>query len=163
VCMKSAGLRKLLKNRRALSDVISNMILLAGVIVIGFIMMVWSQNQAATYNAQYSSAINSNTEQLRERIAFEYIYYNGTSNTLKVYLMNSGTIGKVSIANVYVDNRQYAPALESLPSLADASSLNATQEGFFQISPSPSLGLLTNHQIIIVTGRGSSFAATFAT
>lgn len=71
--MKPAGLRKLLKNRRALSDVISNMILLAGVIVIGFIMMVWSQNQAATYNAQYSSAINSNTEQLRERIAFEYI------------------------------------------------------------------------------------------
>jgi len=160
--MKSAGL-KIFKNRRAVSAVISNLILIAAVITVGFVMIGWSQSQAATYNDQYSNAIKSDTDQLRERIAFEYIYYDSANNILKVYLMNSGTVGKVSIAQAYVDSKPYTPALKSLPSLEDASSLDVTQEGVFQISPVPSLGMLKNYQITIVTGRGSSFVATFAT
>jgi flagellar biosynthesis/type III secretory pathway M-ring protein FliF/YscJ len=125
---------KLFKNRRGVSAVISNLILIAAVIAVGFTVLVWSQTQSSNYTNMYGNAIKSDTDQLRERLAFEYIHYDSTS--LTVYLMNSGTIGDVSIASVYVDNVSYA---------------------------SPTLAPGTNFPVTVVTGRGSSFVATFAT
>jgi len=159
----SQSLLRLFKSKRAVSAVISNIILIAAVITVGFVMLAWSQSQSAIYNNQYSNAIKSDTDQLRERAVFEYIYYDKTANNLTVYLMNSGTIGGVSIANVYVNNTSYAAPTLRLLNGTQISSLNATQEGCFSISPSPSLALGKNCPIIIVTGRGSSFVATFAT
>lgn len=151
-----------LKNRRGISAVISNLILMAAVIAVGFAMLAWSQSEAANYNSQYGNAVKSDTDQLRERVTFEYIYYNHTGNILKVFLMNSGTIGNVSIANVYINNTSYGTRALNLLSNTPTSSLNATQEGYFSI-PSLSLALGKNCPIMIVTGRGSNFAATFAT
>jgi len=161
--MKLIKTPNLLKNRRGISAVISNLILIGAVIAVGFVMLVWSQSQSSIYNNQYSNAIKSDTDQLRERVAFEYLYYDKTGNIFKVYLMNSGTIGNVSIANVYINNTSYATPALRLLSDTPTNSLNATQEGYFSISPSPSLALGKNYPIIIVTRRGSSFAATFAT
>ena len=153
----------LLKNRHGVSAVISNLILIAGVIAVGFTVLLWSQAQSSSYTNSYGNAIRSDTDQLRERLAFEYIHYDPTGN-LTVYLMNSGTIGNIRIANVYVDNVACgAPALHLLNG-TPTNSLNATQEGYFTISiPSLSSALGKNYPITIVTGRGSSFVATFAT
>ncbi len=153
---------KLFKNRRGVSAVISNLILIAAVIAVGFTVLVWSQTQSSNYTNMYGNAIKSDTDQLRERLAFEYIHYDSTG--LTVYLMNSGTIGDVSIASVYVDNVSYAsPTLHVLSDGTETSSLNATQEGYFTISISPALAPGTNFPVTVVTGRGSSFVATFAT
>jgi len=132
---------------------------MGAVITVGFIILAWSQTEASNYNNAYSSVIKSDTDQLRERIIFEHIYYNGTHIT--VYLMNSGTIGDVNIANVYVDDTAYgAPQkLYFLKDDTETSSLDTTQEGYFAISLS--LVLDTDYPIRIVTGRGSSFVATF--
>lgn len=160
--MKVMKTLNLLKNRRGVSAVISNLILIAAVIAVGFVVLVWSQTQSSNYTNMYGNAIKSDTDQLRERLAFEYIHYDSTG--LKVYLMNSGTIGDVSIASVYIGNVSYAsPSLRLLSDNAQVSSLNATQEGYFSISPSPTLAPGMNYPITIVTGRGSSFVATFAT
>jgi archaellum component FlaF (FlaF/FlaG flagellin family) len=153
--------QKLFRSRRAVSAVISNIILIAAVIVVGFVMLGWSQSQSAIYNNQYSNAVKSDTDQLRERVVFEYIYYDKTGNILTVYLMNSGTIGGVSITTAYVNNTAYAAPALCLLSGTPTLSLNATQEGYFSISPSPSLTLQKSYPITIVTGRGSSFVATF--
>jgi uncharacterized protein YpmS len=156
----------MLKNRRGVSAVISNLILVGAVISVGFIVLAWSQYQATSYNNQYGIAIQSDTDQLRERIAFEYINYDANAKVLKVYLMNSGTIGDVRIATVYINNTSYAsPSLYSLNDSAMAtpiSSLNATKEGYLSI-PSLNLAQDMNYPIKIVTGRGSNFVATFAT
>jgi hypothetical protein len=160
--MKVMKTLNLLKNRRGVSAVISNLILIAAVIAVGFVVLVWSQTQSSNYTNMYGNAIKSDTDQLRERLAFEYIHYDSTG--LKVYLMNSGTIGDVSIASVYIGNVSYAsPSLRLLSDNAQVSSLNATQEGYFSISPSPTLAPGMSYPITIVTGRGSSFVATFAT
>jgi len=155
---------KLLKSRRAVSAVISNLILIAAVIVVGFAVLAWAQSQSSNYNNQYSSVISSDTNQLRERMVFEYIYYDNAHNNLTVYLMNFGTIDNVNVTTVYVNNTPNSTiALRLLSSGASISSLNATQEGYFSISPSPSLVPGTNCPIKIITARGSSFVGTFAT
>ncbi len=152
----------LFKNRRGVSAVISNLILIAAVIAVGFTVLVWSQTQSSNYTNMYGNAINSDTNQLRERLAFEYIHYDSTG--LKVYVMNSGTIGNVSIASVYVNNVSYAsPSLHLLSTDVQTGSLNTTQEGYISISISPDLAPGMNYPITIITGRGSSFVATFAT
>jgi len=156
---------KLLKSRRAVSAVISNLILVAAVIAVGFAMLSWSQSQSSNYTNQYGRAISSDINQLQERIVFEYIHYDNAKNNLTVYLMNSGTIGNVNITTVYVNNTPNSTiALRLLSSGASISSLNATQaqEGYFSISPYPSLAPGTN-SIKIITWRGSSFVSTFST
>jgi len=159
--MKLKKTLNLLKNRRGVSAVISNLILIAAVIAVGFVVLVWSQTQSSNYNNLYGNAIKSDTDQLRERVAFEYIHYE--TGNLTVYLMNSGTIGDVSIASVYINNVSYASPSLFLLNDTPTSSLNATQEGYFSIPPSPTLAPGVNYPITVVTGRGSSFVATFAT
>jgi predicted PurR-regulated permease PerM len=155
---------KLLKSRRAVSAVISNMILVAAVIAVGFAMLGWAQSQSSNYTNQYGRAISSDINQLQERIVFEYIRYDNAKNNLTVYLMNSGTIGNVIIATVYVNNTPNSTiVLRLLSSGASISSLNATQEGYFSIIPYPSLASGANYSIKIITGRGSSFVGTFST
>jgi len=160
--MKLMKTLNLVKNRRGVSAVISNLILIAAVITVGLVVLVWSQTQSSNYTNLYGNAINSDTDQLRERVAFEYIHYD--SSGLKVYVMNSGSIGNVSIASVYVNNVSYAsPSLYLLSNNVHIGSLNATQEGYFSIVPSATLAPGMNYAIKVVTGRGSSFVATFAT
>jgi archaellin len=153
-----------LKNKHAVSAVISNMILVAAVIAVGFSMLAWTQSQSSNYTNQYGRAISSDIDQLKERIVFEYIYYDNAKKNLTVYLMNSGTIGNVNITTVYVNNTPNSTiALRLLSSGASISSLNATQEGYFSLSPFPILALGTNQSIRIITWRGSSFVGTFST
>jgi hypothetical protein len=154
---------KVHKSKCAVSAVIANLILIAAVIGVGFAALVWAQSQSSSYTTQYGSAISSDISQLQERVVFEYIYYDSFKNNLTVYLMNSGTIGNVGVSAIYVDNTPNSTiALRLLSTGASASSLNATQGGYFSISPSPSLAL-GNHSIKIVTRRGSTFVATVAT
>lgn len=152
-------------NRRGISAVISNLILMGAVIAVGFAVLAWSQYQSSSYNSLYGNAIKADMDQLRERVSFEFIYYDATANALNVYLMNSGTIGEVIVASVYVGDSSYAsPTLFPLNDTdTPISSLDIKQEGFFSIYPSPALELGKNQPIMIVTGRGSSFVATFAT
>jgi hypothetical protein len=160
--MKFIKTPTLLKNRRGVNAVISNVILVGAVIAVGFAVLVWSQSQALSYNEQYSTAIDSDTAQLRERLAFEYIKYD-SEGKLTVYLMNSGTIGGVSIANAYVNGIPYpVDTLYLLHDDTPVSHLDTNQEGYFWIS-GLSLDLEKDYPIMIVTGRGSSFVATFAT
>jgi hypothetical protein len=140
------------------------MILVAAVIAVGFAMLGWAQSQSSNYTNQYGRAISSDINQLQERIVFEYIRYDNAKNNLTVYLMNSGTIGNVIIATVYVNNTPNSTiVLRLLSSGASISSLNATQEGYFSIIPYPSLASGANYSIKIITGRGSSFVGTFST
>jgi hypothetical protein len=160
--------QNLLKSGRAVSAVISNLILIGAVIVVGFGMIVWAQTQSSNYNQQYSSIINSDINQLQERIALEACYYNSTLTNLRAYLMNSGTVN-VTIQTVYVGSQSsnlipYSFTLYNFQGqTVPGKTLNATtgmREGYVQISPiTLSSG---SYQIRIITQRGSAFVFTFA-
>ena len=53
------------------------MILIAAVITVGLIAFGFSQYQAAAYQKQYTQTINSNIQELKEKIVFEYVVYDG--------------------------------------------------------------------------------------
>ena len=157
---------KLLKSRRAVSAVISNMILVAAVIAVGFAVLAWAQSQSSNYTNQYGRAISSDINQLQERIALEACY-NSTPTNLKAYLMNSGTVN-VTIQTVYVSSQSGSPTQYSFTlynfqdQLVSGKTLNATtgmREGYVLISP---ITLSGSYSIRIITERGSAFVFTFA-
>jgi len=159
--------QNLLKSGRAVSAVISNLILIAAVIAVGFVVVVWAQNQSYNYNKQYSSAIAIDINQLQERITLETCY-NSTPTTLNAYLINYGKVN-VTIFNVYLSNQTdlipfntfnlFTFQNQPVPS----NTLNATigmREGYVRILLLKQLSSGT-YSIHIITAGGSAFVFTF--
>ena len=147
--------RKLIKNKRAVSAVISNMILIAAVIVVGFAVLDWSQIQSSNYQKQYTGVINANIEQLQEKIIFEYAVVNGTQ--IHVYLLNAGTVGDVTIAAVFVNGEHNSNiTLHPFEGTSPIPSLNVGAQAYFSVLTSGS----SPYIIKIVTGRGSTFVGS---
>jgi hypothetical protein len=157
---------KLLRERRAVSTVVSNVILAGAVIAVSFVVLFWAQYRSSAYNAQYSEAMNADIARLKERLAFEYVFYSG--GNLTVYLMNCGTIDNVTIQTVYVKDAAGVPI--QVNSSITLMQFNGTQiadkdldrgeEGYFVLS-SLSLSTGASYSLRIVTGRGSTFDHTF--
>jgi len=164
-------LRKLLRSRRAISPVISNLILIAAVISVGFVVLGWTYSSSNSYASQYGGSVLSNVNQLEERLGFEYIFYNSTKKSLSVYVINYGNVGAVTIAKLTVSNSSWTISNTTAITLyllngASSSSLGIGQEGNFTWSSFPSSSTTLqggSYTISLVTGRGSSFADTFAT
>jgi hypothetical protein len=158
--------KNLLKSGRAVSAVISNLILIAAVIAVGFAMIAWAQSTSSNYTNQYGRAISSDINQLQERIALEACY-NSTPTSLTVCLMNFGTVN-VTIQTVYVSSQSGSPIKYSFTLWSQGQSvpgmtLNATtgmREGYVLISQiALSRG---SYSIRIITAGGSAFVFTFA-
>jgi len=157
----------LLKSRRAVSAVISNMILIAAVIAVGFAALAWTYSNSNSYTRQYGGSVLSNTNQLEERIAFEYIFYDKTTTSLLVYVINYGNIGTVSLTTGHVSNSSWISSnfFISLHFFNDSITdpvrvLGIGQEGWFKATTTSLQS--GSYTVNIVTGRGSSFAGTFA-
>jgi len=157
---------KLLHGRRAVSVVVSNVILTGAVIAVSFVVLLWAQYRSSAYNAQYGEALNADIARLKERLAFEYAFYSG--GNLTVYLMNCGTIDNENVTAVYVSTStgELIKASSSITlmhfngtQIADKD-LDRGEEGYFTLS---SLNLVTgtSYSIRVVTGRGSTFDHTF--
>ena len=166
--MKSHIKSKIPRNRRGVSPVISSIILVAAVIAVGFAVLSWTQSTSSAYTSQYGSAVNSDIDKLRERVAFEYSFYSNsaTPKTLTVYIMNFGQVGKVNVTTAYISNSSWlqpfsSPQLNFL-NTTQASYLNSGQEGYF-VLPLTATPLQTgsSYTVKIVTWRGSIFESTF--
>lgn len=160
--MKLRKVAKLFRDRGGVSTVVSNVILVGAVIAIGFGVMAWTYSQSSLYQAQYRELVNSDIDKLRERVSFEYVFYDNTTESLSVYLMNSGKVGNVNIATVYVYVSNYPPFTNiTLKFLNEAPTtyLDMGQEGYFALSVTLQSG--NTYTVKVVTGRGSSFENTF--
>lgn len=166
--MQSKFLKRL-KTRRAISAVISNMVLLAAVIAAGFVALQYTISTSNTYVTQYGTSAGSSINQLRERVAFEYVFYNSTSKTLTAYILNCGKIDNVSISAAYIRNQStliYSQT-NGVPlyflNNASAQGLNIGQEGKFMLPWTSPSGQTSSYMIQILTGRGSFFEYMFTT
>jgi predicted PurR-regulated permease PerM len=63
--MKPKEVQKLLRDRRAVSVVISNIILVGAVIAVGFTVVAWTSSRSIAYMTQYSESVNSDVDKLR--------------------------------------------------------------------------------------------------
>ena len=157
---------KLLHERRAVSTVVSSVILTGAVIAVSFVVLFWAQYRSSAYNEQYSEAMNADIARLKERLAFEYVFYGG--GNLSVYLMNCGTINDTTVKTVYVSNS--AGELKVFfnitlmhfngVEIADQD-LDRGEEGYFVLSSLDGLMAGTSYSVRTVTGRGSTFDYMF--
>jgi flagellin-like protein len=92
--------RALKNNRRAVSPVISNLILIAAVISAGIALMTFAQSASIRYQSEYAYEIGSDIGKLKESLTFEYATY--ASGQVKVYFINSGTI-PITIESASID------------------------------------------------------------
>ena len=161
-------LSKRFKSRRAVSAVISNMILLAAVIAAGFAALAWTLSTSNTYQTQYGKSTSSSINQLMESVAFEFSFYNRTSKNLTAYVMNCGKIANVSLAAAYISNQTMAVVYSKTNGVqlyflnkTSALGLNIGDQGYFVLSLPQPLQYGTGYLIQIQTGRGSYFEGTF--
>lgn len=171
--MRSKKMRKLFHDRRAVSVVISNVILVGAVIVLGFAVLMWGRYQASTYNNTFTQTMNSDIATLKEKLTFENAFYIGTAQNVTVYLLNSGTQSDITIKAVSVKNlvtNSYVLWANSTGPVVlryyngtrmPNQRLNVAQEGYFTLHLTSSLSAGTRYSIIITTVRGSSFASGY--
>ncbi|MCJ7424426.1 hypothetical protein MUP01_09200 [Candidatus Bathyarchaeota archaeon] len=163
--MKLRGIQKLLRDRGGVSAVISNVILVGAVIASGFTVVAWTNSRSNAYITQYSESINSDVDKLRERVSFEYVFYNDAAKNLSVYLMNSGKADHMNFTTVYVSSNASPPVTFTSIQLkflngTPTPDLGVSQEGYFALS-SITLQQNSTYTVKVVTRRGSSFANMF--
>ena len=91
-------------DRRALTPVISSIIMAGVVIALSFAVLAWAQFRTLDYTETYGETTAAEIARLKERLTVEYIFYDGSSGDLSIYLLNSGAIVNVTIESVRVQN-----------------------------------------------------------
>jgi len=161
---------RLLRERRAVSVAISNVILTGAVIVVGFVVLFWGQSQSSAYNNAYSQTMSSDIASLQEKLTFENVFYNSSAKVVLVYLLNSGkqnnvTIKAVSVKNVITGTYVIWSSPVVLKffngTTMTKQHLDMAQQGYFVLSLAGSLNTGTRYSVLITTGRGSSFESTY--
>lgn len=156
-------------DKKAASAVVGTLILTAGVLAMGIAILYWASSWGSIATRSYTTAEGNSAKAVQERLGYEYIDYSG--NVLTVNLINWGTSHNLTITNVYIYNNahQYIgnysrPTLRNMTtSSIIAAGLAVGGEGYFQITPSPTLASGSFYYIRIVTGRGRTFDGSFAT
>jgi hypothetical protein len=93
----------LVKNKRAVSAVISNIILIGAVLAVGLVALGYARSTAINYQTDYSKTMSSDISKLKETLIFEYAHYDSNQLTLTLYVMNSGSVN-VTIDTISVNN-----------------------------------------------------------
>jgi len=156
--------QRLLLDKRAVSAAISNTILTTVVVTLGFTVLYWTYARSSAFNTEYASVMETNLARIKEKLVFEYVFYNRSGRELDVYLMNCGTVDDVSLVNVYLSNNSWV----QLFSIIDLKFLNGTatlgldvqEEGYFKLA-SVDLVAETSYSVRVITERGRWFDAKF--
>lgn len=155
---------RLLLDKRAVSAAVSNTILTTVVVTLGFTVLYWTSARSSAFNTEYASVMEGNLARIKEKLVFEYVFYNRSGREVDVYLMNCGTVDDVRLVNVYLSNSSWHQQFSNV----DLKFLNGTstlgldvqEEGYFKLA-SVDLVAETGYSIRLVTGRGRWFDATF--
>lgn len=156
-------LHKLLFCRRGVNQVISSVIMASAVITLGFMVLLYTQQETLEHNTEYSDNTDNNIAKIQEKLVFEHIHYNNSINELTVFLLNCGKTDGVTIDRVYLSNDSWSQSFDNIElkflDNTATSSLDATEEGFFQLTIW--LQEDTSYIAKLVTARGRYFAETF--
>ncbi len=145
-------------DRRALSPVISSIIMASVVIALSFTVLAWAQFRTSDYAETYGETTDAEIAKLKERLIVEYIFYDDSSGNLSIYLLNCGTIGNVTIESVRVQNDTYNERFSD--TLITDDDLDVGADGCI-IVPNITLTKGENYFVSIETERRSLFDSRF--
>ena len=130
--------RRFLLSKRGVNVVISNVLLACAVVALGFGVLYWAQQRAFEANEEYGDTTNENIAKIRERLAFEYIFYNYSENTLNVYLINCGKSNDLGLDTVYLSNSSWSQTFSDVElkflNGTETESLDIGEEGHLKLS-----------------------------
>lgn len=146
-------------DRRALTPVISSIIMASVVIALSFAVLAWTQFRTSDYTDTYGETTDAEIMRLKERLTVEYISYNGSSGNIRIYLLNCGAIDNVTIQSVRVQN--YAGYNELLNgTLIPNEALDRGAEGYLSLHCG-NLTAGTYYFVNILTERRALFDTGF--
>lgn len=156
-------LRRLIFDKRGVNIIISSVMLCSAVIAMGFVVFAYTQHQAVDANMRYADNTNENIAKIQEKLAFEHVHNNASSNELTVFVINCGKSDDVVLTKAYLTKDSWSQSFEDieLKLLNDTltQSLDVLEEGFFQLSID--LEEDTSYSIRVLTERGRFFVTTF--
>jgi len=167
--MRVRKISKMIINKKAVSLVASAVILTGVAISLGFVVLFWGQSMSSDYARNYGQITDAEIAKLKEKLTAEYVFYNRTLKTVRIFLLNSGAVNDTKIQSVYVRNSTWSWVTSSPPSLKSFSGslisdqdLDIGEEGYVDVVLSP-IALTADrlYFVRIVTGRGSIFEADF--
>jgi hypothetical protein len=159
-------------DRRALSPIFATVLLATIIIVVGSVAFYFSTNLTTNATNGYVNSLAISQQSISERIGFENVIYNHTSNTLTVYIINSGNANnlKLNLLFLYDVNNNLVGNPVDLSSVTlrsidggapvQGNLLNAGTEGFFSASASLTPGSV--YTLHLVTKSGSAFDYEFS-
>lgn len=95
-------MKKFLKNKKAISPVISTLIIIATIFAMFAIIYPWAVSSLTLQQSIANVWYTSQQEALKERISIEMIVFNHTTNKIDVYIRNVGEID-VKIVAIYLN------------------------------------------------------------
>jgi len=168
------------KNRKGLSPIFATVILVAIVIIFGSVAYYYASNLTNAATNNYSSTLSSNQQEIGERICFEMVFYNQSTSTLTIYVINNGMTNNLEISSVFIydlnhniigspySNSQISQfySIGSGTPLPANNGLNAGQEAYFNVlnvqqSTGTNLTPGTIYTCQLTTQRGSVFSYEF--
>ena len=156
--MRFTPIRTLVKNRRAVSAVMSNLILIGAVVAIGLVALGYTRATSINYQTQYAEDMSSDIGKLKENISFEYVHYDGSLNILHVYFLNCGTLD-VEIDRLSVNTSTQSFSTYHLNGTSIPNNIIAHgQEGHIESSMNLPSG---TYSVKLTTGSESVFAYDF--
>ncbi|UCE44258.1 MAG: hypothetical protein JSV57_01870 [Candidatus Bathyarchaeota archaeon] len=160
-------LPRILSNKRAVNNAVSATILTGVVIALSLTVFAWAQTRSSDYNSEFSETVDSETARLKEKLAFEYIFYDDYSCNLTVFLLNCGTIDDIEIKTVYINDGDNDLVNISMdPTLYSFQGWDEIPDQVLDIGDEGRLILLLElvrgfYNIRIVTARGATFDSGF--
>ncbi len=100
---------RILFDKRAINNAVSATIMTSVVIALGLSVFTWAQARSSDYNSDFSETVDTETAKLQEKLTFEFIFYNASSDDLMVFLLNCGTIDDLKIKTVYIYDSNSVP------------------------------------------------------
>ena len=157
------NIHRFIFDKRGVNVVISSVMLCSAVIAMGFVVFAYTQHQAVDANMRYSDNTNENIARVQEKLAFEYIHNNSSSNQLTVFLINCGKSNNITLAQVHLTKDSWSQSFEDMElkflNGTITQSLDVLEEGFFQLTID--LEEDASYSIQVVTTRGRNFVTTF--
>jgi len=150
----------LLKKRRAVSNIIGSLIVLALVASVGSVILFQGLNQINAFNYDLTLHDKETVNELREDLIFEHVRFEPSTNLLQLFIANIGTVDSTiaSVTVVKIDTQELI-----LNRVIPPANSTILIEDHTLIELAPALDIFPNDQWNSTNYNSSSYKITIGT
>ena len=144
----------ILKNRRALANVVTSAIILSAVSIMGVMMLTWSNTSLTTQKQQIEEMFSTQTNKINEDLIFDTVWFSSTcpGKCVNVTMSNVGTLG-LNVTNMKFINSTTLSELK----IFNYKNGGIVPSGSFSTNATYSWTSGKQINIVVFTNRGNQF------